>query len=253
VPGRMTPVGIQRIAMITDFGPGPYVGQVLLRLNALVPVVPVVDLVSDLTPFRPDLAAYLLPALVRDTPAGTLFLCVVDPGVGGTRSPLAVAADGNWFVGPDNGLLAVVARRAQDLRVQRVVWRPDWTSDSFHGRDIFAAIAAGLCLGDGLEGQDVSPSSLAGWDGSPDLAKVVYVDRYGNLIVGWRAAGLDRRARLQIGPLELPYARTFCEVPVGAGFWYEDGFGLVEVAVNQGRADRAFGLEPGDDVGPPRF
>ena len=104
---------IDRIALVTDFGPGgPYVGQLKLRLSELVPGIPVIDLVSDLTPFRSDLAAYFLPALVRDIPNSTLYLCVVDPGVGGERAALAVLADGNWYVGPDNGLLAVVARRA---------------------------------------------------------------------------------------------------------------------------------------------
>jgi S-adenosylmethionine hydrolase len=245
--------GIERIALITDFGPGPYVGQVLLRLNALVPGIAAVDLVSDLPPFRPDLAAYLLPALVRDAPPGTLFLSVVDPGVGGDRSPLALAADGNWFVGPDNGLLAVVAKRATELFVLRVGWRPQWTSESFHGRDLFAPISACLSRGESLEGQAVEPCALVGWDWPTDLAKVIYVDRYGNLISGWRATGLDRSATLSVGALDLPYARTFCEVPPGTGFWYENAFGLAEVAINLGRADTEFGLAPGDDLGPPRF
>jgi len=247
----MMPSGPERIALITDFGPGPYVGQVKLRLSALVPDVPVFDLISDLTPFQPDLAAYLIPALVRDVPSGTLFLCVVDPGVGGKRSALALEADGNWFVGPDNGLLAVVARRATAARVLRVGWRPAWISDSFHGRDLFAPIAARLCLGQELSTQVLDPSELVGWDYPPDLARVVYVDRYGNLVSGWRAAGVDRRARLRTDARDLPYARTFCEVPAGEGFWYEDAFGLVEVAINQGRADLTLGLRVGDDLGPP--
>jgi S-adenosyl-L-methionine hydrolase (adenosine-forming) len=242
---------IQRIALVTDFGSGLYLGQVMLRLDALVPGMPTVDLVSNLAPFRPDLAAYLLPALVRDLPPETLFLCVVDPGVGGERGALALAADGNWFVGPDNGLLGPVARRAGELRVERVRWRPSWSSDSFHGRDLFAPIAARLSLGEPLEAEVMEPATLAGWEWPADLAKVVHVDRYGNLLTGWRAGWVDRRARVRVGGQDLPYARTFCEVPPGAGFWYEDAFGLVEVAVNRGRADRVFGLGPGDDLGPP--
>lgn len=249
---RTTTPGIERIALITDFGRGPYIGQVVLRLNALVPGMPVVDLVSDLTPFRPDLAAYLLPALARDMPPATLFLSVVDPGVGGDRSPLAMAADGNWFVGPDNGLLAVIAKRARQPVILRVGWRPQWTSESFHGRDIFAPIAARLSRGDSLDGEAAKPHSLVGWDWPAELAKIVYVDWYGNLMTGWRATGLDRAATLRVGAVDLHYARTFCEVPPGTGFWYENAFGLAEVAVNLGRADRDFGLAPGDDLGPPR-
>jgi S-adenosylmethionine hydrolase len=87
----------------------------------------------------------------------------------------------------------------------------------------------------------------------PDLGKVLYVDRFGNLITGWRAAGVDRRARLRVGLTELARARTFCERPSGSAFWYENSLGLVEVAVNQGRADHTFGLVPGDDLGPPIY
>lgn len=243
--------GVQRIALVTDFGGGPYVGQVLLRLHAQAPGMRAIDLVSDLAPFRPDLAAYLLPALVRDVPRGTLFLSVVDPGVGGDRAVLAMAADGQWFVGPDNGLLAVMARRAQELAVWSVRWRPSWSSDSFHGRDVFAPIAACLATGEDLDAEPMAPQGMVGWDWPTDLAKVVYVDRYGNLVLGWRAGGLDRRARLRVGPVDLPYARTFSDAPAGSGFWYENAFGLVEVAVNQDRADQAFGLTAGDDLAPP--
>ena len=247
----MTTPRVERIALVTDFGRGPYIGQVVLRLNALAPDIPVVDLVSDLSPFRPDLAAYLLPALARDMPPGTLFLSVVDPGVGGERSPLAIAVDGHWFVGPDNGLLTVIAKRAREPFILRVGWRPQWTSESFHGRDLFAPIAACLSRGTSLEGEAAKPHSLVGWDWPAELAKVVYVDWYGNLITGWRAAELDRGATLRVGAEYLPYARTFCEVPPGTGFWYENAFGLAEVAVNLGRADREFGLSPGDGVGFP--
>jgi S-adenosyl-L-methionine hydrolase (adenosine-forming) len=243
-----TPGGVRRIALVTDFGPGPYVGQVRLVLDALLPGLPVVSLVSDLAPFRPDLAAYLLPALVRDTPAGTLFLCVVDPGVGGERALLALEADGRWFVGPDNGLLATVARRARHLHALRVGWQPVRFSQSFHGRDLFAPIAARICGGEDLQGDRLDGPSLVGWDWPDDLARVVYVDAYGNLISGARADRLDPQARLSVAGVDIPWARTFCEAPPGSAFWYENAFGLVEIAVNQGRADRVLGLGPGSDL-----
>jgi S-adenosylmethionine hydrolase len=242
------PGGIRRIALVSDFGPGPYVGQVRLVLDALLPGLPVVDLVSDLAPFRPDLAAYLLPALVRDTPPGTLFLCVVDPGVGGERAALALEADGRWFVGPDNGVLGAVARRSRYLRALRVGWRPVWSSQSFHGRDLFAPIAARICCGEDLQGQRLDGPSLVGWDWPEDLARVVYVDAYGNLISGVRADRLEPQARLSVSGLDIPWARTFCEAAPGSAFWYENGFGLVEIAVNQGRADKVLGLGPGSDL-----
>ncbi len=241
---------IKRIALVTDFAAaGPYSGQLRMVLDGLLPELPVVDLVSDLPPFRPDLAAYLIPQLIRDVPSDTLFLCVVDPGVGGERAVLALRADGNWFVGPDNGLLAVVARRAGEVHCRRVDWRPQRLSASFHGRDLFAPIAARIAKGIALSGADLTPAGMEGHDWPGECLKVIYRDGYGNLCSGIRASGVDRRVRIATGDRAIGYARTFCEVPAGTPFWYENSFGLIELAVNQGRADRLLGLAPGDELG----
>lgn len=240
---------IQRIALVTDFGPGgPYVGQMKLRLSGLVPGIPVIELVSDLVPFRPDLAAYLLPALADAMPSGTLYLCVLDPGVGGTRAALAVQAGGDWYVGPDNGLLALVARRAAERRVLRIDWRPPVMSDSFHGRDLFAPVAAMLCEGKLPDSHVMDLRAMVGADWADDLARTLYADGYGNLMTGLRASGLDPAAVLRVAGRELGFARTFCEVPVGEAFWYRNALGLVELAVNQGRADVVLGVAPGDGL-----
>ena len=240
---------IDRIALVTDFGgTGPYVGQMKLRLSGLLPRIPVIELVSDLVPFRPDLAAYLLPALARDMPARTLYLCVVDPGVGGTRGVLSIEADGDWYLGPDNGLLAMVVRYANEVQVLRVDWRPERLSDSFHGRDLFCPLAAMLIEGETPAAVPLDGEAMLGWNWPEDLGKVIYADRYGNLITGTRAAGLDKDTRLRAGGREIAYARTFCEVPPAQAFWYENSFGLAELAVNQGSARLVLGLGFGDSV-----
>ena len=209
-----------------------------LVLDALVPGVRVLDLISDLTPFRPDLAAYLLPALVRDTPPGTLFLCIVDPGVGGERAALALEADGRWFVGPDNGLLAVVARRARRLRLCGWVGGRPGSPRASTVATCLPPSRRASAGGQDLGGEALDGPALAGWDWPEDLARVVYSDRYGNLMSGWRAERLDQRATLSVAGQEIGWARTFCEAPPGTAFWYENAFGLVEIAVNQGRADQ---------------
>jgi S-adenosylmethionine hydrolase len=240
---------VRRIAVVTDFGEaGPYVGQMELRLHELAPEIPVIRLLSDATVFRPDLAAYLLPALVRHPAAGTLYLCVIDPGVGGERGVLAVAADGNWFVGPDNGLFAVLVRRATSCEILRVDWRPPQMSQSFHGRDLFAPIAAMLAKGEAMPIVRIEFGAIHGSDAPDELGRIIYVDHYGNLMTGLRADRLDRRAIVTAGDHRLPFARTFCAVPCGSAFWYENASGLVELAVNQGRADRLLDLCPGDAV-----
>lgn len=244
----MDPTGIARIALVTDFGPGIYVGQVRARLSALVPTLPVIDLVQDLPPFRAELAAYLLPALVRDMPRGTLYLCVVDPGVGGERSGLLVEADGDWFVGPDNGLLSRIVHRGLDVRVFRIGWQPQGLSASFHGRDWFAPAAARLWLGEPLHLKALDPQALVGAHWSEELTAVVYGDHYGNLMCGLRASVLPTSGGIVAAGRPLGRARTFCEVAMGEPFWYENSLGLVEIAVNQGRADQLLGLGPGDSI-----
>lgn len=246
----MDPMGIARVALVTDFGPGVYLGQMRARLSVLVPDLPVIDLVQDLPPFRPDLAAYLLPALMRDMPKATLYLCVVDPGVGGARSMLLVESDGDWLLGPDNGLLSRVAHRGREVRAFRIGWQPQALSASFHGRDWIAPAAARLCQDQPLGLMPLERRDLVGSDWADERPAVVYGDRYGNLMCGLRAAAapLGPHTRIRAAGRVLGQARTFCEVPVGEPFWYENALGLVEIAVNRGRVDRVLGLAPGDAI-----
>lgn len=247
---RIMQAGIDRIALVTDFGEGPYVGQMRARLAALASAVPQIDLVHDLPPFRPDLAAYLLPALARDMPRGTLYLCVVDPGVGGDRAALVVQAGDDWLIGPDNGLLAPMAAHADQMRVWRLGWQPQAMSASFHGRDWFAPAAARLCNGQELGLEEIGRADMIGADWPSELQHVLYVDRYGNAMTGLRVPPGSDGYRLPVGSHLIERARTFCEAPVGHPFWYENAFGLVEIAVNQGRADTLLKLSPGERVGP---
>jgi len=137
------------IALFTDFGwQGPYVGQIKAVLMQLASQQPVIDLMHDVPAFQPRAASYLLASLVKKFPVETVFLAVVDPGVGSRqRRPCVVSADGRWYVGPDNGLFNVIANQAAEYKVWEITWRPDALSDSFHGRDLFAPVAAQLANG----------------------------------------------------------------------------------------------------------
>ncbi len=137
------------IVLFTDFGlEGPYVGQIKAVLHREAPGVPVVDLFHDAPAHAPELAAYLLAAYVGEFPEDAVFLCVVDPGVGSGRRPVMVRADDRWYVGPDNGLLAIIARRARSPGWWDITIRPQRLSATFHGRDLFAPAAARLARGE---------------------------------------------------------------------------------------------------------
>ena len=154
------------IALFTDFGSaGPYVGQMHAVLAMTAPGIPVVDLLHDVPQYDVRAAAYLLPAYTALFPPRTVFDCVVDPGVGGERRPLVLEADGKGYVGPDNGLFNLVLRRAQQARVSEISWRPPTLSASFHGRGLFAPVAAALAQGVPHASQPVTWCSWTGRNG----------------------------------------------------------------------------------------
>ncbi len=237
------------IALCTDFGlAGPYTGQVKTVLHRMAPGVAVIDLFADLPAADPKPAAYLLAAYGPWFPPGTVLLAVVDPGVGSARAAVVVEADGRFYVGPDNGLFELVLRRAGYARASEILWRPAPLSASFHGRDLFAPVAAHLAGGGLPEGalRQAPVRRFADWP--DDLLEIVYIDGYGNAMTGLRAAALPAEATLDAGGHLLARARTFSDVPAGAAFWYENSNGLAEIAVNAGRAASALGLGVGTPV-----
>jgi S-adenosylmethionine hydrolase len=169
--------------------------------------------------------------------------------VGTDRDAVVLRADGRWFVGPDNGVLAMAARRARTSHWWRIVRRPRLLSNTFHGRDLFAPVAASLTRGDTGELVDIEAPAITGQAWPDDRPAICYIDQYGNLLTGMRGSAVSAQARLEVGESLVEPARTFGEVPPGAPFWYENSNGLVEIAVNQGRADEVLGLGTGDAVG----
>lgn len=236
------------LVLFTDFGlTGPYTGQVKAVLHGLAPGMPVVDLFCDAPSLEPQLAAHLLAAYAPELPPASVYLCVVDPGVGTERRAVVVEADGRCFVGPDNGLFDVVTGRARLACRREIVWRPERLSASFHGRDLFAPVAARLAVGS-LSPTWLGPAEVLDSAGAADLDRVIYIDGYGNVMTGRRASTLGPDAILVVSGRRLRRARTFGAVMVGEAFWFENSSGLVELAVNRGRADRVLGLRLGDAV-----
>ncbi|MDD3516730.1 MAG: SAM-dependent chlorinase/fluorinase [Chromatiales bacterium] len=237
------------IVLYTDFGlEGPYIGQIHAVLAWVAPGVPVINLMADAPACEPQLAGYLLNALVDRFPAGTTFLCVVDPGVGTDRVPLMAHADDRWYVGPDNGLLNPLLLAATQVETFRIDWHPPGLSASFHGRDLFAPVAARLARGEMPEASpyDIPGLSRAAWP--EDLARIIYVDHFGNAMTGLRCCAMRPTSRLRIAGRELAWRRVFGEAAVGEAFWYCNANGLVEIAVNRGRADHCLGIGLGDQL-----
>ncbi len=235
------------IVLFTDFGlRDPYVGQVKARLVEHAPGQPVVDLLHDAPDFNPHAGAHLLDALASGFPPGSVFLAVVDPGVGTPRGAVVVMAGGRWFVGPDNGLLSVVAARHADARLWRITWQPENLSATFHGRDLFAPIAAEIARGDFPTGKLTPVDALNVEFDAGDLPRIIYIDHYGNAWTGVRS--VPKAARVSAAGQQFRHAESFGFVGKGEGFCFVNSVGLLELAVNRGSAAVDYGLKVGDPV-----
>lgn len=169
---------------------------------------------------------------------------MVDPGVGGKRDAIVVEADDRRFVGPDNGLLSVLWQRARRRRCWQIRWRPRRLAASFHGRDLFAPVAAALAMKRMPRGWLVSKKSLDRNLEAGDLPQVIYIDHYGNAVTGLRS--LERDRVLRAGGRALRHARTFEDAK--GPFWYRNSMGLVEIAAPKGRAAALLRLRVGSRV-----
>jgi hypothetical protein len=235
------------IVLFTDFGVrDPYVGQVKARLAEYAPAQLVVDLLHEVPDFNPHAGAHLLAAFVTVFQPGSVFLAVVDPGVGTPREAVVVKAGGCWFVGPDNGLLSIVAARHADTRLWRITWQPAGISSTFHGRDLFAWVAAEIARGE-FPADRLTPIDKLKVEFDPgDLARVIYNDHFGNAWTGLR--GVPKDARVSAAGRKFKHSDSFGFVAKGEGFWFINSVGLLELAVNRGSAAATYGLKVGDPV-----
>jgi S-adenosylmethionine hydrolase len=232
------------IALFTDFGlAGPYVGQLHAALARHGAIGPVIDLLHDAPRFDAGASAHLLSALTGGFPRATVFVGVIDPGVGTARDPVMVQADDNWFVGPANGLFDVVSARATEAHWWRIEREPEGPAQTFHGRDLFAPIAAALAQGEPVAGEAIpAPHGAAA---GHEHAGVIYIDPYGNAITGLRAPVDGGRPSLQAAGQTIPPGTVFADAEPGEALWLVNSMGLVEIAVNRGSAAERLGLTHG--------
>lgn len=248
------------ITLTTDFGLADgYVGVMKGVILGIAPHVVMVDLTHEVAPQNIRQAAFILATAVAYFAPGTIHLAVVDPGVGTPRRPLLVVTPRARYVGPDNGIFsqALAEPNAQAWELDQPAYWLSTVSRTFHGRDVFAPIAAHLAAGvppERLGRRIYDPVSLPlsaprrHADGHIS-GEVIHVDRFGNLIsnipAGWITPGAwSCRIADQVAPLVGSYA----EVPEGALAGLVGSAGAVEVAVRNGNAARRLNVEIGEKV-----
>ena len=252
------------ITFLSDYGlADEFVGVCHGVIAARCPQARIIDLTHGIPRHDIRRGALTLAAALPYLPVG-VHLAVVDPGVGSDRRAIALrTGDGRSFVGPDNGLLTLAAEPVAAVDIGASAHRLEPVSRTFHGRDLFAPVAAALAAGASLEevGEPVDPGGLvrlelveARLEGDLLLAEVLAVDSFGNLALNASAGRFEldgvEHARVFAGEASLGVARasTFAAVDEGFGVIYPDSTGHWAIAVNGGSAAAALGVGPGDEV-----
>lgn len=249
------------VTFTTDFGwadgyVGAMKGVVLSRARG----VTLVDICHEVPPQDVAAGAFALAQAAPHFPPGTVHVAVVDPGVGGARAEVIVLAKNHLFVGPDNGLLTLVAPRPDAIfAIESPAFRRHPVSPTFHGRDVFAPAAGLLAAGvppeeAGRMMSTLAPLANAVGAEADGHAHVVHVDHYGNVVTSLRQEALPpgaRSVRMFVTrdegplPLQLPVRKTFADVEPDAALVYVGSAGLFEIAVRNGSAAARFGLRRG--------
>jgi S-adenosylmethionine hydrolase len=252
------------ITLLTDFGLADhFVGVLKGVIATIAPGEPVVDITHDVPPYSISQAAFLLEQSWRYFPKGTIHVAIVDPGVGSERRPLLVEAEGHTFIGPDNGLFSfVLATEKPKARLlnQPKYWLPH-PSTTFHGRDIFAPVAAHLAAGikaaklgklvdDPIRSPALAPTRMSRrtWVGS-----VLHIDRFGNLITNFHARDFttlrNRPFTLTAGmeSTEL-FASTYANCPPDQLCVIPGSTGFYELSLASASAAILTGLVPGSPL-----
>jgi S-adenosyl-L-methionine hydrolase (adenosine-forming) len=254
------------ITLTTDFGlTDHYVGVMQGVLLSRCPDAYLVDITHEIPPFSLYGGAYAIDQAAPYFPASTVHLVVIDPGVGTARKPLLVEALGQIFVAPDNGVLSLIAARDAKLRARELtnseLWLPN-PSNTFHGRDIFAPVAAAIAAGT-AQPFDVGPE-LENIQLLPDLepvqqeegvwrGRVISIDRFGNVITNFKAANFKTKFSLRIGSREVrKFRQTFGDSRGDAGetlcFTYAGSSGYLEIGMNRRSAAASLQVSPGDSI-----
>ncbi|OPL10883.1 MAG: hypothetical protein AVO38_04685 [delta proteobacterium ML8_D] len=253
------------LAFLSDFGlKDPYVGIVKAVILGINPALQIVDISHQIAPQNVMEGSFVLGSAFREFPMGTIFLNVVDPGVGSQRIGLLAVTEHYMFLAPDNGLLSMVFRyhsKVTCFSIENSKYFRHPVSNTFHGRDIFAPVAAHLTLG-------VAPNSFGPHCRNPVRfqwpepvvkdqyieGEVIYIDGFGNLVLNVSADLIRHRCpvseqfRVYIKGMELPLLTTYSDVDKGGTAALIGSYGYLEVAVNQGSAAESIAAGVGEPV-----
>jgi S-adenosylmethionine hydrolase len=249
------------VVLLTDFGTRDYfVGVMRGVISQINPILRVIDLTHEIEPQNVRQAAFVLWASRRSFPEDSIFVCVVDPGVGSDRKVICGRIGGQIFLAPDNGLLDYVVAESKEIELYEVTNRKlfgSTVSSTFHGRDIMAPVAAHLSrgtklneLGDRFNYRSVVPFYRKLEKGKNN-GEIVYRDRFGNVLTNflWQDSLLSGTATINVKTKVITkFCRTYSEANPKTLACVKGSSGLVEIAVNSGDASKLLKSKIGQKV-----
>lgn len=254
------------ITMLSDFGlRDTYVAEMKAVIVSILPDVYIVDISHKIEKFNIRMGSFILASAAPYFPKGTVHVAVVDPGVGTKRRPIIVESKRSFYVGPDNGLLLLSARKEGLSHVYHIK-NPEYMrpkiSTTFHGRDIFAPVAAYLALGRspsqfGPEIEDYVFPQFAKPHMQNDeiLGEVVYIDDFGNVVTNISSKDLEKleagigdllQVRIRRKRFDMRFCSAYGEVPARTPLVIVGSHDFLEISINQGNASKTFNLKIGD-------
>lgn len=250
------------VTLLTDFGTTDYfvaaVKGVILTIN---PSATIVDITHEIPPQDIESGAFTLLTCYRDFPAGTIHVSVVDPGVGSTRRAIVVSAGSQYFVGPDNGLFSYILdieRSHKTFAITEEKYFRQPASTTFHGRDVFAPVAA--ALSNGVKANKFGPRikdevrlrSLSPVKRNAKLeGRIIHIDRFGNCVTNFARTDLREEKRLLVKRRVVETFRKFYadeDGPKNEVFAIWGSAGFLELSVNGGSAARVLKVKRGDPI-----
>jgi S-adenosyl-L-methionine hydrolase (adenosine-forming) len=251
------------ITLTTDFGlADPFVGMMKGVMLGIAPNAQLVDLTHEIHSYDILEAALIIEGTYRYFPAGTVHIIVVDPGVGSERRPMAAMANGHIFVAPDNGVLSLVLQTdavaslspAYEITNGSLFQGP--VSHTFHGRDIFAPVAAHLVRGTPIESVGPRivdfvkrPFPAPRPQGDRLVGTVLRIDKFGNIITNFRLKDLGDDFSIRVAGLSITrLCRSFSEADPGEFVAIDGSAGFIELALNQGSAADRLKVERGAEI-----
>jgi S-adenosylmethionine hydrolase len=254
---------MSQITFLSDFGDRDvYVGVMKGVIAQINPKLTVIDLTHQIPPHSLAAARFCLMNAYAYFPNGTVHVAVVDPGVGGIRRAIALQLADGFLVGPDNGIFSGVLSQSPAITAVELTnsqyWRTQEPSRTFHGRDIFAPVAAHLKSGVSLKelGREIDPAKLiklnlgeCSQTESGVTGCIQYIDHFGNLISNIEASYVQGKTwYVKAAGLTIPGCETYADVEVGDAIALIGSHGWVEIAINSGNAQLQLQMKLGDAV-----